>query len=66
MRKSATPDGPTAVPEPAQPQTRPSPVTSMSSPLATALDAAITQDGTSLLALSRKSPVLLIFLRHFG
>jgi hypothetical protein len=34
--------------------------------LRAALEAARTQDGESLLSLSRSAPVLVIFLRHFG
>lgn len=35
-------------------------------PDATSLAAIRTADGISLAALSRRSPVLLVFLRHFG
>ena len=35
-------------------------------PLSTALDGAVTQDGHTVSALSERSPVLLVFLRHFG
>jgi hypothetical protein len=34
--------------------------------LTAALGAATTQHGQTLLALSRRRPVLLVFLRHFG
>ena len=34
--------------------------------LETVLDRACTESGESLLALSRRAPLLLVFLRHFG
>jgi hypothetical protein len=41
-------------------------ITGSSDALRAALDAALTQSGASLLALSRRAPLLLVFLRHFG